>query len=97
MSSLGALEPYRIEPYRKNAVLAAIATFDAPFTFSEIVERTGLPRMIVTRVVLRLVKSGFLTRHKVPMAHGTLWRGGRRKESGGSKLTYLYRVASWEA
>ena len=98
VSSLGPLEPYRIEPYRRDAVLAFIATLDKPFTFVELCQGCGLPRNIVIRVVDRLVKKGFLTRHQVPMTNASLWSGGQHNRTrGGTRLTWLYRVASWDA
>lgn len=98
MSSLGPLEPYRIEPYRKNAVLAFIATLDKPFLAREVEEGTGLPRETIIRVLTRLRESGLLTRHRVPMYRKTLWRGGiKNRVGGGMSLMWLYRVASWDA
>lgn len=98
VSRIDNLAGYLDEPHRLNAVLAFIATLDAPFLAREVEEGAGLPASIIIRVLRNLLKKGFLTRHQVPMTDRNLWRGGRQNPiRGGTRMTWLYRVATWEA
>jgi hypothetical protein len=64
---LAQLEGYINEPYRMEEVIEAARTLQPPFLCREVVQASGLPRMVVHTRLTRLVKKGVLTRCKAMM------------------------------
>lgn len=88
MSDMRNLEGHINPPVVQDAVLAYIDALGAPFLIGEVWRPLGLPRTAVNRVLDRLMKKGFVTRHKIPVEGRN---GFGRAET---RMQYLYRAVS---